>query len=154
MAIRKPQAEKPEMAAARQQGLLNIGDASAAAGVSAKSIRHYEAIGLIPPATRTYANYRLYTHGDVQTLRFIRHARGLGFSIEKIKALLSLWQDRKRTSAEVKKVALSHIAELDSKINEMESMRNTLKTLAHHCHGDGRPDCPILDEFASEDHTR
>jgi MerR family copper efflux transcriptional regulator len=145
MTIRKQQPSKPEMAEARNQGLLNIGEASTASGVSAKSIRHYESVELIPPANRTYSNYRLYTQKDIQTLRFIKHARGLGFSIEQIKALLSLWQDRNRSSADVKRVALGHIRELNQKIGELESMRNTLQALAQHCHGDARPECPILE---------
>ena len=149
MTIRKHQPSKPEMAEARDQGLLNIGEASAASGVSAKSIRHYESVGLIPPANRTGSNYRLYTAKNIQTLRFIKQARGLGFSIDRIKALLSLWQDRHRSSADVKRVALIHIKELNEKIGELESMRNTLQALAHHCHGDARPECPILEEFAS-----
>ncbi|MGV3591212.1 MAG: Cu(I)-responsive transcriptional regulator [Gammaproteobacteria bacterium] len=143
-------ASRPEMAEARAQGLLNIGDAADASGVSQKSIRHYETIGLIPPANRSGSNYRLYSRQDVQTLRFIRHARALGFSLERIRNLLALWQDRNRSSADVKRVALQHIAELDRKIDEMQAMRATLSSLARDCHGDARPDCPILDGFASE----
>jgi MerR family transcriptional regulator, copper efflux regulator len=132
------------MAEARAQGLLNIGEAAAASGVSAKSIRHYEDSGLIPPAHRTFANYRLYSQKDVHTLRFIKSARTLGFSIADIGKLLNLWQNQSRSSADVKKLALSHVAELDQKIHEMERMRDTLQNLARNCHGDRRPDCPIL----------
>jgi len=142
--MRRDQTPKPEMAEARSRGLLNIGDAAAASGVSAKSIRHYEQIGLIPPANRTFANYRLYTQQDVHTLRFIRSARALGFSIAKIGELLNLWQDQQRNSADVKQLALQHVAELDAQIRDLQAMRDTLATLAGSCHGDDRPDCPIL----------
>jgi Cu(I)-responsive transcriptional regulator len=139
---------KPEMAVARSQGLLNIGEAAAASGVSAKSIRHYEQTGLIPPAHRTFANYRLYSSSDVHTLCFIKSARALGFSIRDIGKLLNLWQNQRRTSADVKKLALQHVAELDARILEMQAMRDTLKKLAHSCHGDKRPECPILQGLA------
>lgn len=141
---RRDTTPKPEMAAARSQGLLNIGEAAKASGVSAKSIRHYEQSGLIPPAHRTFANYRLYSPADVHTLRFIKSARGLGFSIPDIGKLLNLWQNQGRSSADVKKLALGHVAELDERIREMERMRDTLRNLARNCHGDKRPDCPIL----------
>jgi MerR family copper efflux transcriptional regulator len=141
---RKDSTPKPEMAEARSQGLLNIGEAAKASGVSAKSIRHYEDSGLIPPAHRTFANYRLYSQADVHTLRFIKSARGLGFSIPDIGKLLNLWQNQGRSSADVKKLALGHVAELDERIREMERMRDTLRDLARNCHGDKRPDCPIL----------
>ncbi len=143
---------KPEMAAARSQGLLNIGDAAQASGVSAKSIRHYEDSGLIPKAKRTFANYRLYTQADVYTLRFIKSARSLGFSIADIGKLLQLWQNQKRSSADVKKLALQHVAELEAKILDMQSMSDTLKQLAHSCHGDMRPECPILQDLANHCH--
>ena len=126
---------------------LNIGEAAAASGVSAKMIRHYEAIGLITPTERTASNYRLFNENDVHILRFIRHARDLGFSIEQISTLLGLWKNKRRNSANVKKLALQHIAELDAKIEEMQTMRRTLQQLAQHCHGDERPECPILDEL-------
>lgn len=145
--MRKQLEQKPELAEARTQGLLNIGEAASAAGVSAKSIRHYEAIGLIPPANRTWANYRLYRPADVQTLGFIKHARALGFSIEQVRELLSLWQDRNRSSADVKKLAMQHVEELDTRIRELQTMRNTLRNLATGCHGDDRPECPILDDL-------
>jgi MerR family transcriptional regulator, copper efflux regulator len=143
--MRRDRTPKPEMATARSQGLLNIGEAAAASGVSAKSIRHYEQIGLIPPANRSFANYRLYSQKELHTLRFIKSARALGFSIAKIGQLLNLWQDQQRNSADVKQVALEHVAELDAQIKELQSMRDTLASLAHSCHGDHRPDCPILE---------
>ena len=143
---------KPEMAEARSQGLLNIGQAAEASGVSAKSIRHYEQNGLIAKAQRTFANYRLYSQADVHTLRFIKSARSLGFSIADIGKLLQLWQNQQRSSADVKKLALQHVAELEAKIREMQSMSDTLKQLAHSCHGDARPDCPILQDLANHCH--
>jgi len=140
-----------EMSDARQQGLFNIGQASEASGVSAKMIRHYESIGVIPPADRTFSNYRVYSQNDVHTLQFVRRARDLGFSMKQIQELLGLWQGHK-SSREVRKVALSHVAELDAKIHEMEAMKRTLETLASHCHGDDRPECPILDDLAHHGH--
>jgi MerR family copper efflux transcriptional regulator len=142
---------KPELTDAREAGLLNIGEAASFSGVSAKSIRHYESIGLIPPATRTFANYRLYTGNDVETLRFIRHARNVGFSLDSIRDLLALWHDRNRNSADVKRMTLGHIAELEGKIRELQSMRDTLQKLASSCKGNNRPECPILQELASKD---
>jgi Cu(I)-responsive transcriptional regulator len=139
---------RPELADARRQGLHNIGEASAATGVSAKMIRHYEGIGLIPPANRTFANYRLYADADLHRLRFIRRARGLGFSMKQIEALLALWNDPGRPSAEVKKLAQGHADELGARIREMEAMRRTLLDLSKHCHGNERPECPILDDLA------
>jgi MerR family transcriptional regulator, copper efflux regulator len=132
---------------------LNIGMAARASGVSAKLIRYYEHIGLIAPADRTGGNYRIYDERDVHTLRFIKRARSLGFSLERIQVLLGLWQDRARASAEVKRVAMEHVGELDAKIREMESMRDALRHLAHACHGDHRPECPILEELAQEQPT-
>ena len=125
----------------------NIGQASAASGVSAKMIRHYEKIGVIPAAERTYSNYRVYSQNDIHTLQFVRRARDLGFSMKQIHELLGLWKGR-RSSREVKRVALEHVRELDAKIQEMEAMKRTLANLAEHCHGDQRPDCPILDDLA------
>ena len=136
---------RPELADARADGLHEIGAAAALSGVSAKMIRHYEAIGLVPPAARTFAGYRLYADADVHRLRFIRRARGLGFSIRQIEALLGLWNDRSRASADVKRLALAHAAELEARIAEMQAMQRTLHDLARRCHGDGRPECPILD---------
>ncbi|MEJ7669912.1 MAG: Cu(I)-responsive transcriptional regulator [Casimicrobiaceae bacterium] len=128
---------------------LNIGDAAKASDVSAKMIRHYEEIGLIPKAKRTPSNYRTYSQTDVHTLRFIRQARALGFSIKQIGTLLGLWRDCRRPSSKVKSLALAHIAELDAKIREMQAMKRTLETLAEHCRGDERPDCPILERLAT-----
>ncbi|MCC6212935.1 MAG: Cu(I)-responsive transcriptional regulator [Burkholderiales bacterium] len=141
----EPQLEHAE---ALGQGLLDIGRAAKASGVSVKMIRHYEAIGLIGKVARTYANYRVYGGEDVHNLRFIRRARMLGFTIEDIRALLSLWQDKKRSSAAVKKIAGAHMAALERRIAEMQSMLTTLRHLTHNCHGDQRPDCPILDDLA------
>lgn len=139
---------RPELADAKQQGLHNIGEAAALTGVSAKMIRHYEAIGLMPAAGRTFAGYRLYGERELHRLRFIRRARGLGFPIRQIETLLGLWDDPGRASAEVKALAKRHVAELDAKIREMEAMKRALQDLARHCHGDARPDCPILDDLA------
>lgn len=139
---------RPELADARIQGLHNIGAAADLTGVSAKMIRHYEGIGLIPPANRTFANYRLYSESDLHRLRFIKRARSLGFSIRQIEALLGLWNNPHRASAEVKKLARAHAAELQQKVREMQAMQRTLEDLARHCHGDQRPDCPILDDLA------
>jgi Cu(I)-responsive transcriptional regulator len=130
---------------------LNIGDAARASGVSAKMIRHYEAIGLLPPARRTEAGYRLYGEQDVRVLQFIHRGRALGFSLEQIASLLALWQDKDRASADVRRLAETHIDELERKIAELESMKRTLQTLAHSCHGDQRSDCPILDDLASHE---
>ncbi|MCX5515868.1 Cu(I)-responsive transcriptional regulator [Kaistia algarum] len=127
---------------------MNIGEASAASGVSAKMIRYYEQIDLIPAAARTEAGYRLYSDQNVATLRFIRRARDLGFSVEEMGALLALWRDKNRASAEVKRIADDHVADIERRIRELESMAKTLRHLASHCHGDERPDCPILDDFA------
>lgn len=146
---KKSSMSKQELAEAKEKGLLNIGEAAKAADVSAKRIRHYEKIGLIEPADRTYSNYRLYSSADVHTLRFINSARNLGFSIEKIRDLLSLWQNTSRSSEEVKRIAMQHVEELDSKIREMQMMSDSIRTLAEHCHGDHRPDCPILEGLAN-----
>jgi Cu(I)-responsive transcriptional regulator len=137
-----------EMGAARQQGMHNIGEAAKASGVSAKMIRHYEAIGLIGAALRTDAGYRLYNERDVQVLQFIHRARELGFPLDQIKTLLALWQDKQRASKDVRAMARQHIAELDRKIADLQAMRRTLETLATKCHGDDRPDCPILDDLS------
>ncbi len=126
---------------------MNIGQASAASGVSAKMIRYYESIGLMPEAGRSSGGYRIYTDTDVHMLRFVRRARDLGFSLEDIRALLGLWRDRERPSAAVKQIALRHIDELSAKIAELQAMRRSLQHLAQACHGDARPDCPILDDL-------
>jgi Cu(I)-responsive transcriptional regulator len=125
--------------------LVTIKQASLESGVSAKMIRHYESIGLINAPARTDNQYRHYSESDIHELGFIRRARDLGFSIDEIRHLLALWRDRGRSSAEVKAIALRHIAELDEKAASLQAMSRTLKHLAANCHGDGRPDCPILD---------
>lgn len=129
---------------------MNIGQAAAAAGVSAKMIRYYESIGLVGTAGRTDSGYRIYREDDVQVLRFIHQARTLGFPIEQIRQLLSLWQDRGRASAEVKAIAVQHIADLDARIAKLVEMRDKLAHLARHCAGDERPTCPILDGIGGE----
>ena len=126
---------------------MNIGQVADSAGISAKRIRYYEQIGLIVAAKRTDAGYRVYDERDLHTLRFIHRARQLGFSLPQIATLLALWQDRRRSSAHVKKVALAHVAELSMKITELQSMADTLEDLAARCDGDSRPDCPILAEL-------
>jgi MerR family copper efflux transcriptional regulator len=123
---------------------MNIGEASSASGVSAKTIRYYEAARLIATANRSSGGYRVYTQADVFTLRFIKRARELGFSIERIRGLLDLWQDKGRASRDVKQLALDHIAEIRSKIAAMTSMRDAVQELADACDGDERPECPIL----------
>ncbi|MND57874.1 HTH-type transcriptional regulator HmrR [compost metagenome] len=127
---------------------MNIGKAAQATGVSAKMIRYYEAQGLIRPADRTEGNYRDFSERDLNDLRFIRRARSLGFSIEEIARLLSLWRDDGRSSREVKALAEKHVADLDARIQEMREMADTLRHLAHCCAGDDRPDCPILSDLA------
>jgi MerR family copper efflux transcriptional regulator len=128
---------------------MNIGQAAKASGVNAKLIRYYEGIGLIPEAGRTAAGYRVYTPYDVNVLRFVRRARTLGFSLERIQHLVGLWRDKGRASAEVKRIALEHVAELEARIAEMRAMSDTLQELADACHGDHRPDCPILRDLES-----
>jgi Cu(I)-responsive transcriptional regulator len=136
-----------ELAAARERGYYSIGRAAEISGVNARMIRHYESLGLIPRAMRTTADYRVYSEADLHTLRFVRRARNLGFSIEEIAGLLALWRDRRRASADVRKLAAQRIADLDWKIEQLESMRATLAKLATRCHGDDRPECPILDDL-------
>ncbi|WP_019905274.1 Cu(I)-responsive transcriptional regulator [Methylobacterium sp. 77] len=131
-------------------GSVTIGEAARATGVSAKMIRYYEETGLLPPARRTEAGYRVYGEEDLHTLRFVRRARDLGFSVEDIAGLLALWQDRGRASAQVKAMALQHVGDLRLRIAELEAMARTLTTLADHCSGDSRPDCPILDDLAAD----
>ena len=128
---------------------MNIGEAAKASGVSAKMIRHYEGVGLVAEANRTDAGYRQYDAKDVGTLRFVRHSRDLGFSLEQIRELLGLWQNRRRPSSSVKRIASEHVAALDAKMAEMATMRKTLRHLVHCCHGDDRPDCPILESLAN-----
>jgi len=128
---------------------VNIGQASRATGVPAKMIRYYESTGLIRPAERTGGNYRAFGDRDINELRFIRRARTLGFSIEDIVILLSLWRDRTRPSREVRAVAEQRLADLHARIAEMQAMADTLETLARCCAGDERPDCPILADLAA-----
>lgn len=126
---------------------MNIGQASDASGVSAKMIRYYESVGLMPEAGRSASGYRVYTESDVHMLRFIRRSRDLGFALDDIRLLLGLWRDRSRPSAAVKDIALKHIDDLTAKIAELQAMKRTLQHLAEACHGDARPDCPILDDL-------
>ena len=126
---------------------MKIGQVSAASGVSQRMIRHYEKIGLIPAAPRRHSGYRDYDKRDLHTLHFIGRARDLGFPIEDIRLLLALWTDRDRSSADVKELALSRVAELRERLAVLEGMCRTLEHLADSCHGDERPDCPILDEL-------
>ena len=129
---------------------MNIGQVAKKSGVSAKTIRYYESIGLIPEASRTESGYRTYSDRDVETLRFIHHSRNLGFSVKDVSRLLDLWRNQKRASSDVKELALSHIEEVDRKIAELKTIRDTLTHLTRRCHGDNRPDCPILKELAGE----
>jgi Cu(I)-responsive transcriptional regulator len=134
---------------------MQIGEAARLTGVSAKMIRHYESIGLIPSADRRDSNYRDYGHHDVHRLGFIRRARDLGFSIDEIRDLLRLWGDQSRSSADVKALTLGHVAELDRKIALLTEMRDTLTHLANACDGNHRPDCPIIESLAGEErHAR
>lgn len=126
---------------------MNIGQAAKQSGISAKMIRYYESIGLIGPAVRTDSGYRVYSDQDLHTLRFVRRARDLGFSVEQMNELLTLWKDRSRASADVKRIALEHVGELERKAEALREMAATLKHLAQHCHGDERPDCPILERL-------
>ena len=129
---------------------MNIGQAAAASGVSAKMIRHYEQVGLFPQPHRTDAGYRQYTEQEVHTLRFIRRARDLGFSIQQIGELVGLWHDRRRPSRQVRALAEAHIQELEQKAQALLAMKATLEHLVHCCHGDDRPECPILEELAAQ----
>ena len=127
---------------------MNIGTRAASIGVPAKTIRYYEDIGLLPAPVRGENGYRHYDADDAATLRFIHRARRLGFTLKDVASLLSLWQDKRRKNADVKALALKQIAEVEARITELESIRRTLVSLTHNCHGDGRPDCPILDDLA------
>ena len=133
-------------------GAWNIGEAAQRSGVSAKMVRHYESLGLLPAVHRTEAGYRQYGEAEVHTLRFIRRARDLGFSMAQIAELVKLWQNRRRSSADVRRIASRHVAELTKKMQEMEQMRRTLQHLVHCCQGDQRPDCPILEQLESGTH--
>lgn len=128
---------------------MNIGDIAKATGISAKMIRYYEETGLIRPATRALLGYRVYSDNDLQTLRFVPRARDLGFTVKQIDDLLTLWRDRTRASANVKEIAMGHVAALEKKMQELKDMSDTLLHLASHCHGDDRPDCPILKTLGS-----
>ena len=128
---------------------MNIGDIAKATGISAKMIRYFEETGLIRPATRAMSGYRVYSDNDLQTLRFVRRARDLGFTVKQIDDLLTLWRDRTRASASVKEIAMGHVAALEKKMQELKEMSDTLLHLASHCHGDNRPDCPILTTLGS-----
>ena len=129
---------------------MNIGQAARASGVSAKMIRHYEGMGLLPPAQRSEAGYRQYGERELHTLRFVRRARDLGFSLDEIRQLLELWGNRARSSKQVKALAAAHVDALNQKIAELQAMKATLQTLVQHCHGDERPDCPILESLEAE----
>lgn len=127
---------------------MNIGEAAEVSGVNAKLIRHYESIGIIPKASRSDSGYRVYSESDVHILTFVRRARTLGFSMKEIKKLVGLWRNKSRASADVKSLAIEHVKQLEQKIEDLQSMTKTLKELAKCCHGDNRPDCPILEELA------
>ncbi len=127
---------------------MNIGSVAEITGLPAKTIRYYEDIGLIPKAVRAENGYRYYGDADVQTLRFIQRARHLGFSVKDVGNLVTLWNDKNRASADVKAMALRHIEEVEKRITELESIRKTLLHLTDQCHGDDRPDCPIIEDFA------
>jgi MerR family transcriptional regulator, copper efflux regulator len=129
---------------------MNIGEVAQATGLPAKTIRYYESAGLIEPPARSDGNYRRYDARHVATLRFIQHARRLGFSVKEVAALVALWRDKRRASADVRRLAATHLDTIDGRIAELKRMRQTLQSLVERCHGDHRPDCPILDELAEE----
>jgi len=129
---------------------VNIGSAAQLSGVSAKMVRHYESLGLLPRVARTDSGYRQYSEAEVHVLRFIKRSRDLGFSMAEIAELVSLWNNRRRTSASVKRIAQKHADELAQRIEEMQTMQRTLGHLIHCCHGDDRPDCPILDDLSAD----
>ncbi len=129
--------------------LFNIGQASKASGISTKMIRHYEEVGLLSAAKRSLSGYRMFNENDLHMLVFIRHARDLGFSIKKIQELLSLWLNKDRASEQVKEIAKQHIVELDNKIQALQLMKEELNDLTNRCHGNSRPNCPILEELAN-----
>ena len=127
---------------------MNVGAVARETGIAAKTIRYYESIGLTPLPDRQANGYRAYEPNDVATLRFVQRARGLGFSIEEVRALITLWRDQSRASADVKQLALDHINQIEGRIAELQAMKRTLEDLTQRCHGDDRPDCPILDDLA------
>jgi Cu(I)-responsive transcriptional regulator len=131
---------------------ITIGEAARHSGVSAKMLRHYESLGLLGAVARTDSGYRLYSAADVHTLRFIKRSRDLGFSMAEIAELVDLWQNRTRASASVKRIAQKHMDELNQRIAAMQAMQRSLSTLLGCCHGDDRPDCPILDDLAGQPH--
>ena len=128
---------------------IAIGQAARESGVSARMVRHYEGLGLLRAVARTESGYRQYSEADVHSLRFIKRARELGFSMDEIGELVGLWHNRRRASASVKRIAQKHLAELEQRIAAMQAMHGTLSHLVHCCQGDARPDCPILDDLAS-----
>ena len=129
-------------------GPWNIGEAARRSGVSARMVRHYEGLGLLPAVARTESGYRQYDEADIHTLRFVKRSRDLGFSMDEIAELVGLWHNRRRTSASVKRIAQKHLGELEQRIADMQAMQRTLSHLVHCCHGDARPDCPILEDLA------
>ncbi|WP_051603014.1 Cu(I)-responsive transcriptional regulator [Simplicispira psychrophila] len=141
--------ETPATAPTHAGWPVPIGVSAQRAGVSARMVRHYEALGLLAPVARTDSGYRQYTEADVHALRFIRRARDLGFSIAEIATLLGLWQDKARASSQVKRIAQAHIDALNQRIADMQAMQRSLQSLVQCCHGDDRPDCPILDDLAA-----
>jgi Cu(I)-responsive transcriptional regulator len=140
----------PEPARNQDRWPIPIGQAAQRSGISAKMVRHYESLGLLPRVTRTGGGYRQYGETAVRQLRFIRRARDLGFSIDEITELLDLWSNRSRTSASVKRIAQRHVDELSMRIDSLQAMQRSLKQLLHNCHGDDGPDCPILDDLAGD----
>ena len=129
-------------------GPCNIGEAARRSGVSARMVRHYEGLGLLPAVARTESGYRQYSEADIHTLRFVKRSRDLGFSMEEIAELVGLWHNRRRTSASVKRIAQKHLGELEQRIADMQAMQRTLSHLVHCCQGDARPHCPILEDLA------
>jgi MerR family transcriptional regulator, copper efflux regulator len=128
---------------------MKIGAVARETGVPAKTIRYYESVGLLAAPPRSGGNYRLYDERDVATLRFVQRARGLGFSIKEAESLVALWRDRQRASADVQALAVSHLEAIEHKLRALQAMRDTLHHLVESCHGDARPDCPIIDELAT-----
>ena len=128
---------------------MNIGALARRAGVAAKTIRYYESVGLLAPPPRSAGNYRVYGERDVATLRFVQRARRLGFSVKEVGDLVALWRDRQRASADVRALATAHLGEIERKLGELAAMGETLRHLIRRCHGDKRPDCPIIDELAT-----